>query len=293
MITPVRMYQELLHLSDATFELIEHEDAMIATVYRITRPNGIKLILKICPKREHFLRELLFLKYFAGNIPVPALVAHVPPTKEYDGAVLMECLPGAPLAVEQVTPNLSYQMGVVLGCIHQHTAPGYGDMINVKDYSTDPTAYFALKFEQDFFELSPYISKSFAERCWSYYKEHLELLHEVDGPCITHYDFRPGNSMVYDGKLQGIIDWSAARASFAQADFCSMEHGQWSEGVCYKEDFLSGYSTVRPVPDLHATMPLLRLARSLAVVHYFVTNRKDGSNNQWYSFNRRFLEDFF
>lgn len=291
--TPVRIYQELLQLSHATFELIEHDDAMIATVYHITQPNGTKLILKICPKREHFLRELFFLEYFSGIIPVPAVVAQIPPTQEYDGAVLMDCLPGAPLVVEEVTQNLSYQMGVMLGRIHLHVTPGYGDMINTGDYSADPASYFALKFEQDFFELCPYISKSFAERCWAYYKEHLELLQEVDGPRITHYDFRPGNIMVQNGTLQGIIDWSAARAAFAQADFCSMEHGQWSEGACHKEAFLSGYSAVRPIPDIHTTMPLLRLARALAVVHYFVTNRKDGSNNQWYIFNRKFLEDFF
>jgi ubiquinone/menaquinone biosynthesis C-methylase UbiE len=39
-------YWEILNLPDATFSLIDHEDAMVATVYRITKPNGEQFVLK-------------------------------------------------------------------------------------------------------------------------------------------------------------------------------------------------------------------------------------------------------
>ncbi len=41
----------------------------------------------------------------------------------------------------------------------------------------------------------------------------------MDGTCVVHRDYRPGNLIVHDGKLQGIIDWTGARTSFAEEDF--------------------------------------------------------------------------
>lgn len=56
---------------------------------------------------------------------------------------------------------------------------------------------------------------------------HINLLDSVDGPCIVHRDFRPGNIIVNEGKIQGIIDWAGARASFVEEDFCPLEFGEW------------------------------------------------------------------
>ncbi len=42
----VTLYQEHLNLGDTVFSRIDHEDAMVAIVYKITRPNGEQLILK-------------------------------------------------------------------------------------------------------------------------------------------------------------------------------------------------------------------------------------------------------
>ena len=35
----ITVYQQLLNLQNATFSLIDHEDAMVAIVYKITKPN--------------------------------------------------------------------------------------------------------------------------------------------------------------------------------------------------------------------------------------------------------------
>lgn len=67
----------------------------------------------------------------------------------------------------------------------------------------------------------------------------------VDGPCAVHRDYRPGNLMVHQGKLQGIIDWAGARASFAEEDFCSIEHGEWMVAPHLKKALLDGYTTER------------------------------------------------
>jgi Ser/Thr protein kinase RdoA (MazF antagonist) len=132
------------------------------------------------------------------------------------------------------------------------------------------------------------------EQCRGYFDTHLNLLASVDGPCMIHRDFRAGNVIVYDGKIQGIIDWASGRASFAEEDFCPLEHGEWWAHSSCKKSFLAGYASIRPVPDYSAVMPLLRLSRAFATIGFTVkTGTWESSNTRAYEFNRRFLETFF
>lgn len=129
------------------------------------------------------------------------------------------------------------------------------------------------------------------EQCCLYYDRNLNLLTSVDGPCIIHRDFRAGNVIVDNGKLRGIIDWSSGRASFAEDDFCPMEHGEWTSDVQRKKSFLSGYANIRPVPDYRAIMPFLRLNRAIATVGFTVKSGTwNNRNSRAYRFHRQFLE---
>jgi len=291
----ISIYRDYFNLSDATFEHIVHDDTMIADVYRVTQSDGTQYILKICPKADHYKHELFFLTYFANTLPVPRILNVMEPTAEHHGALLMECLPGSPVTIYEVTNMLAYDMGSLLARIHSNRTSGYGDLIYPETLQSDPRDAFAIKFEKHFAECRQYLPHQLLDQYWSYYKEHLDLLSGVDGPCITHRDFRPGNIIVHNRQLQGIIDWSGGRAGFAQEDFSSMEHGEWSKDAVTKEAFLSGYASIRPVPDYAKIMPLLRIGRALAVVGYFLKNKQQGDyeNNQWYIFNLRFLETYF
>lgn len=100
--------------------------------------------------------------------------------------------------------------------------------------------------------------------------------------------------IVYDGKLQGIIDWSSGRAGFAQEDFCPIDHGEWPISPISKKFFLAGYESIRPVPDYGAIMPLIRLSKALGAIGFTVKRQTwQTSNARVYEFNCRFLETFF
>lgn len=43
----INLYRQRLNLENATFQRVDHDDAMVAVVYKITRPNGKQYILKI------------------------------------------------------------------------------------------------------------------------------------------------------------------------------------------------------------------------------------------------------
>jgi Ser/Thr protein kinase RdoA (MazF antagonist) len=287
-------YQQRLNLQNANFSQIEHDDAMVAVVYRVTQSSGTELILKICPRDEDYRREVYFLKYFADKLPVPRIVQVVQPETGISGAVLMECLPGAPLKITDISDALAYEIGSLLARIHLNRAVGYGDLTQPDDLTLDPRVYFTLKFEEGIAECSDHLPKVLIDQCRRYYDTHIHLLALVDGPCMIHRDFRPGNVIVHEGKLQGIIDWAGGRGSFAEEDFCPMEHWEWPLHPTSKKSFLSGYANIRPIPNYSAIMPLLRLSRALNVIGFTVKRGTWKSNYaRVYQFNRRFLDTFF
>jgi Ser/Thr protein kinase RdoA (MazF antagonist) len=287
----ITKYQHHLNLQDATFSRIDHEDAMVAIVYKVIQPTGTQLILKICTRAKDYWNEMYFLKHLAGKIPVPFILQHVEPGPDIPGAILMQCFPGALLKAADLTDSMAYELGSVLACIHLNRVTCYGDLMQPQNLYPDPRTYFTLKFEEGFAECSENLPKALLERCRRYYDTHVHLLMSADGPCLIHRDFRPGNVMVDESKLQGIIDWSSGRASFAQEDFCPMEHGEWPTTPETKQSFLAGYTSIRPVPDYSAMMPLLRLSRAFSTIGFLVKSGTwESTHARVYQFNRLFLE---
>lgn len=264
----LKSYQKQLGLQGAQFSLIEHEDAIVAIVYKITESNGHELILKICEHNPHFHREIHFLNALKDKIPVPKIIRLIEPKLEMHGAILMEYLPGQVLKKETLTSELANEAGSELARLHLNGTKGYGDLIKEETLSSDPKDPFIQKFEEGLSECQPHLPSPLIEKCRHFFHTHLHLLELADGPCMIHRDFRPGNLIAHENKLQGIIDWASARSGFAQEDFCSFEMGEWSGHTHIQAAFLAGYETIRRVPNFQEVMPLLKLSRSIAILGY-------------------------
>lgn len=285
------LYKERLNLQDATFSRIDHEEAMVAVVYRVALPNGTQLILKISARSKDYLREVYYLTHLNAVLPVPQIIQVVPPEEKIHGAILMEYLPGALVKVSEIDISLAHELGVLLATLHLNRVVGYGDPIGPKKLNADPRIDYTLKFEEGLDECHGHLPKALMERCRRYYDAHVHLLILGDGPCIVHRDFRPGNMIVSDGKLRGIIDWASARAGFAQEDFVPMEHGEWLIDPESRKAFVAGYASIRPVPDYEEMMPLLRLSKAIATIGFTVKRGTwNSSHARIYQFNRHFLE---
>lgn len=284
-------YQERLELHKAVFSLIEHDDATVAVVYKVTQPNGLEFILKICDRPPDYLREVYFLNFFAGKLPVPRLIQLVKPERGVHGAILMEFLPGRLLTEADLNDSVAYEMGSLLARIHENRTAGYGDLIQPDSLSLDPRVHFTLKFEEGLEECRLHLPESLLAQCRRYFDEHLDQLGTVDGPCLIHRDFRPGNIIANEGKIQGIIDWSSARAGFAEEDFYLMGEGEWRADEAGKKSFLSGYASIRPVPAFSLIMPFLRLSRAIGAIGFTVKKGTwKSSHARLYQSNRSFLE---
>lgn len=289
----ITSYQQRLNLQNAAFSLIDHDDAMVAIVYRVTKSSGKQLILKICTRAEDFRREVYFLNFFADKLQVPRILQVIQPEEGFKGAILMECLPGGLLKITDYTQPLAYEIGSQLARIHLNRVSGYGDLTQPDHLSNDPRVYFTLKFEEGFAECRNHLPQALLEECRHYYDDHLYLLTSVDGPCMIHRDFRPGNLIVNGGKLHGIIDWAGGRGGFAEEDFCPMEHREWPTDSMSRDSFLAGYASIRPVPNYTAMMSFLRMNRAFAAVGFTVKQGTwDSSHVRVYQYNRRFLDTF-
>lgn len=53
----IAFYQNFFDLKNSTFLLIGHEDALVATVYKIIHSN-LEFILKICKRPNDYLCEI-------------------------------------------------------------------------------------------------------------------------------------------------------------------------------------------------------------------------------------------
>lgn len=285
-------YQQKLNLHKATFLPIEHEEAMVAIVYKVIFSKSAPYILKICPRAEDYWREVYFLKFLSELLPVPKIIQVEPPSSSNYGAILMECLSGNLLNKKEITDKRIYEIGALLASIHLNRVNRYGDVTQEQSLSPDPRPPFVHKFEESFLECS-HLPKNILEKSYQYYKNHVDTLSLVDGPCIIHRDFRPGNIIVLDDKITGIIDWASARASFAEDDFSPLELNEWSKEAKLKKSFLNGYASIHPIPEYKLIMPLLLMNRAFATIGFTV--KKGTWNNihaSIYQANLEYLEDF-
>ena len=286
----INFYKKHLNLPNAIFTKIDHSDALVAHVYKIETKNE-NYILKIFPRSHYLQREVYFLNYLANKIPVPHIHVTIEPDENQQGAILMEYLPGSLLNSLEVTNSLSYELGAILAKIHLNKFDVYGDPTEPKNQTPDPKIYYNLKFDECFAECINHLPKTLLDNCHDYREDNIYLLSDVDGPCLVHRDFRPGNIITQVGKLQGIIDWSSGRSGFAEEDFCSLENGEWNLLPDLKKSFLSGYVSIRSLPNYELILPLMRLLKALDIIGFLVkTKTWNQSNSILYQKNLHFLE---
>lgn len=283
------LYRRKINLPNAVFTYIDHEDAMVAAVFKISQQGKTDLILKVCSRKGDFLRESYFLSCFADKIPVPKILQLIEPESGLDAAVLMECVPGDLLKSETITKSLASEIGALLACIHFEHAEGYGDLTDPSHLSNEPRISFTIKFEEGLEECKGHLPERLLEICRCHFDKDIDLLLSADGPCVIHRDFRPGNIIAAERKVRGIIDWSSGRGGFAEDDFCPLEFGEWPAGC--KSSFLEGYASIRKVPDYKRMMPLLHLSRAVAAVGFNVKRGTwESRNSKLYRFNLNYLE---
>ena len=262
-------YRHHFRLSDALFVPITHAYTNVAIVYTIETAHGARYILKICSNAKDYRNECYFLKYFERVLPVPQLIDTCQPTSDIPGALLMTYIPGELLQATALTDTTVYQMGQLLARIHADPIVRHSHSA-ISNEEKDLRTFFSFKIYEALEECSLQLPPSFIDQCHQFYAAQQHLLDAVDGPCVTHRDFGPRNILVHNNTVSGIIDWSSASTTFAEEDFCFLEHHEYPVDSQHKQAFLSGYASIRAVPDYQRIMPLLLFSKALSIVGFSI-----------------------
>ncbi len=285
----------LLHLAKrcglerALWTLIDHDDAIVSPVYKVQDVDGICYIVKTFHHAPHAQRELYGLQTFAASGLVPKVFKVIPADECVLAAIVMEYIPGVIGTKETFVGSVAYQAGKFLAQVHMHTKEVYSE-VDGTDAFVHARDYFVHKHEKYFDECKPYLSAGLLERCKQYYRTHLYLLDSVSSACMVHRDFRPGNMIIRDESLVGVIDWAACKIGFAQEDFVALEHTYWPFNDAGKKSFLDGYKTVSCVPEYQEVMPLLRMMRALNIQAFLFKKSLHTGKAAWlYEYNNEYL----
>lgn len=252
-------------------EEIAHDDAMSSRVYRALHQQESPLILKFSHSPDRFRRETHFLSRLSGVIPVPKLVTTLDPQDNFAGAIVMEQSKGHLLNRATFTNNEAFQLGAILGTLHMQPAPWYGDLTLPKARHSAPLEaqeHLLAYFQESLDECKAILPAALLSRVVRYVHEGLYFLQEVEGPCIVHRDYRPGNAIADNGKITAIIDFENTKGSFSQEDFVLIEYLVWSKYPGTKPSFLEGYASIRPLPPLGELISYLCLIKAMGAIGF-------------------------
>jgi Ser/Thr protein kinase RdoA (MazF antagonist) len=290
-------YLKKLKIDVLDYERICHENSLSSSIFRLNLKDNSNLILKISFDKKRWEREIYFLDKLDKYILVPKIIDVVEPTPDLNGAVLMQCLSGDIVSPESLSDNLSFKMGELLAKVHLIPCDFYGDFAE-KEF-LDPSidngiAILKGYFDESFEECKNHLDSSLLDKIQKYFNNEIKVIGRLDGPCITHRDFKPGNIIVEKEQIQGLIDWEIAKNHFAEEDFSQMECLVWDAHPKTKQAFLDGYKSIRKLPDLELIMPVLRISKSLGAIG-FTIKRKTHKDIHKFVFdkNLHYLQNFF
>ncbi|MCH4888108.1 aminoglycoside phosphotransferase family protein [Acidaminobacter sp. JC074] len=223
-----------------------------STVYVLTLEDDEKVVLKIPYNKSKLFREKGVLDKLKGHFPVPEVLGFWQGDEEVIGALLLSYLPGQPIT-GQVTEALAYDLGLLLGSLHKVPMDNY---CLSSTPSNDWHLALTNRFSEWVEECRHHYDSDFISQCEHAFKRLLNKLTDYGGPSLLHFDFRPGNVLILDDKITGLIDFESARGGAPGLDFTKIKTDLWDKYPETKAPFIEGYETMSPLPDLDNALPL-------------------------------------
>jgi Ser/Thr protein kinase RdoA (MazF antagonist) len=250
------------------------EESYSSMVRILTLESGERVVLKIPFIQRKLFRELAALQYLQANLPVPDVVDYWIRDDGTPGALLLSWLPGK-VITGQVTPELAFGMGLLLGNLHTHQLEGYGEVFELLNKSSSGWWTMLDKYFQAWQTLCvDTIPPALFEKALERYAQLYATLPEPDGPNWVHFDYRPGNVLVQGEVITGLIDFESARAGSGDLDFVKIKEQVWDLWPDTKKPFLNGYASIRPLPQIESTLPFYELTNAFGGIAWCVKRSK-------------------
>ncbi|NOU93324.1 phosphotransferase [Paenibacillus sp. LMG 31456] len=254
-------------------------------VYRIQTDFGQDMYIKIPYNKQKLYREHEILKRLDGHLPVPKVLDYWEGDDSISGALLLEAIDGEPVS-GHASRTLAFEIGCLHAQLHNVVMPGYG--VDHPDgfqqvEGNDWRAYIQGCFGDCKKTCQEVLEPELYDKCLDYFDGVFSQLPEPDGPCLVHMDFRPGNLLVRDGRLVGLIDFESARGGSSEVDFTKVDRYLLANDPQAKESYIKGYQSVRPIIDLDTVLPFYSFFDAFSAVVWCKTRGLEK--------NRSFLDE--
>jgi aminoglycoside phosphotransferase (APT) family kinase protein len=101
--------------------------------------------------------------------------------------------------------------------------------------------------------------------------EYIELIPTDFEAVFVHHDYNPGNILVEDGAIVGVLDFDYAHSSHGQRDLVKAANNFWIRGNVDREHIYEGYREVRKLDEsFNQNEPLYRLETLIDILKGFI-----------------------
>lgn len=246
------------------------EQSYSSVVRILTLAGGECLVLKIPFVGRKLFRELKALQILRDDLPVPRVAGHWTGAGDHPGALLLTLLPGRVID-GPISPGLAFDLGRLLARLHTHRLDRFGDRFEPAGAS--PAEWWSI-LDRRFRKWLPYCEEVMPPALFQRTLDGYAALHaslpDPDGPCLVHGDYRPGNVLIQEGRITGLLDFESTRGGDAVWDFVKIESRVWDRWPGTRPGFLEGYVSVRSLPDIERTLPFYRLYSAFGGVGWCV-----------------------
>ncbi|MEC1154264.1 phosphotransferase family protein [Cytobacillus horneckiae] len=226
-------------------------------VYKLTLINKESLYIKIPYSKVKLYREYAVLNQLKKIVRVPEILGFWEGNEEMTGAFLLEDLKGVPCN-KKISVELAYDIGIHHAKIHSVSMESYGNFTEDGFEALKPHDWHAFVRDK-FFDFAPSVkevlSADLYEKSIRHFEEHIKALPAPEPPAIIHMDFRPGNILVNNDYVVGIIDFESSRSAATEMDFTKINRDIFKKYPNTKEAYIEGYETIRPFIDLDRILP--------------------------------------
>lgn len=170
----------------------------------------------------------------------------------------MTCLSGNTLSIENLDYRICAQLGEMLAMLHEIPMPSYDLGSKQQDGNLSLSWHSALRshFEEWLGIGKGSVPDEIQEKSRLMFEHNYLKLPEPVSPTLIHYDYHPGNLLMQDSQITGILDFEGARGAVPALDFTKVQTELWEVRPETKGWFMDGYQSVRSSKGLIEQLPL-------------------------------------
>lgn len=250
------IFEDLGFRFESVDEIYDGSDKL----FQVNEESSKSLVVKFRDFKQlelsWFKKEPLMIEEIRDktSLPVPNILYYDMSEEEYPPFFIMDFIEKETLAEKNEAESsesieeLHFEAGAYLGQLHSETSyDNSGRIVYREDNLKVKDQEWKDLFESMAFDRLEKLNETefskYTEDAKQYFEENLSVISDVENFVLCHDDFRPGNILVNNGKINTIIDWARAFAGDPLYDLINAGYHFDNEekDQIPNQEFLKGY----------------------------------------------------